>query len=149
MKVEITNNLDSTQRARLAELSNVLISGGLGLPAASDAKVHEKWIDRALGARPDLFQTVADVVAMVGDPKVILAKLEINDPDTFGNFSFIVAGAYLMNPAVCKELGLPGNAPKPNPALPDESDMYLEDGLLDQVIARGPIYRPTPGASAR
>ncbi|CAB4932052.1 unannotated protein [freshwater metagenome] len=32
------------------------------------------------------------------------------------------------------------------PALPDEADAYLEDGILDVVIARGPIYRPTPEA---
>jgi len=41
-------------------------------------------------------------------------------------------------------LGLPGNAPKPKPALPDEADYYFRDGILEPVKARGPIYRPTP-----
>jgi hypothetical protein len=55
-----------------------------------------------------------------------------------------VAGSYLMNPRVRRGLGLPGGAPRPKPALPDESDYYLSGGILDPVIARGPIYRPTP-----
>jgi hypothetical protein len=30
--------------------------------------------------------------------------------------------------------------PQPIPTEPD----YMEDGLLESVIGRGPIYRPTP-----
>ncbi|MCW2739051.1 MAG: hypothetical protein JWN97_3695, partial [Nocardioides sp.] len=40
--------------------------------------------------------------------------------------------------------GMPGDAPKRNPAFPDESEHYLSDGILDPVLQRGPIYRPTP-----
>ena len=142
--VVIERRLDVDQRARLAKLADVLISGGLGLPSASEAKVHERWIDRALSARPDLFDTVAAVLDAAGDPSATLQQLKKDDVTTFDSFAFIVAGAYLMNPSVCKALGLPGNAPKPRRALPDESDHYLEDGLLDPVVERGPIYRPTP-----
>jgi hypothetical protein len=31
-------------------------------------------------------------------------------------------------------------APKKSPPYPDESDQYLEDGILDPVIQRGPLY---------
>ena len=36
-----------------------------------------------------------------------------------------------------RELGYPGPVPMRQPALPDEADAYLEDGILDVVIARG------------
>lgn len=143
-EILIERRLDVGQRARLAELADVLITGGLGLLSASEAKVHEKWIDRALSARPDLFDTVATVLDAAGDPSAALKQLKQDDVNTFDSFAFVVAGAYLMNPAVCKALGLPGNAPKPRRVLPDESDHYLEEGLLDPVVERGPIYRPTP-----
>jgi hypothetical protein len=38
---------------------------------------------------------------------------------------------------------LPGTSPKANPALIEEAEFDLEDGILDPVIARGAIYRPT------
>jgi hypothetical protein len=136
--------LDAKQRQRLAELSDELISGGLGLPCASKANVHKRWIDRALKARPDLFNQFVSVLSVDGDPADVISNLRKDNRQNFMDFWFIIAGAYLMNPSVCRLLGLPGNAPKKQPALPDESDHYLEDGLLDSVISRGSIYRPTP-----
>lgn len=135
-------------RNRLAEFADRLISGGAGLPSASGADVHGKWIDRALAARPDIVDAVHAVLTLLGEPASELERLRKDDPATFDRFAYIVSGAYLMNPRVRKLLGLPGNAPKPNPAYPDESDYYLSDGILDPVIARGPIYRPTPTGSA-
>ena len=39
-------------------------------------------------------------------------------------------------------IGYPGLEARPID--PDAAPDYLEDGLLDSVIARGPVYRPTP-----
>ena len=144
-EVSIDRILASDQRARLGEFADVLIPGGHGLPSASEAKVHEKWIDRALAARPDLFEIVVTTISGQEGPAVTLDRLKTADKTAFDDFTFVIAGAYLMNPSVCKALGRPGNAPKPRPALPDESDHYLDGGILDPVIARGPIYKPTPG----
>lgn len=140
-------SFDDASRSRLAEFADLLIAGGAGLPPASGADVQGKWIDRALAARPDLAEAVHTMITGTGDPAVELARRRNEDPATFDRFAYIVAGAYLMNPRVRKLLGLPGNAPKPNPAYPDEADHYLGDGILEPVIERGPIYRPTPPAS--
>ena len=43
---------------------------------------------------------------------------------------------------VRKAVGYPGQ--KANPPYPDEAEYDLRDGLLEPVIARGPLYRPTP-----
>jgi len=49
-----------------------------------------------------------------------------------------------MNPKVREALGYHGQLPRPIDPHPD----YLDEGLLQQVIARGPIYRPTPDPGA-
>jgi hypothetical protein len=140
--------LDEAQRATLAGFADALVSGGDGLPSASEAKLHEKWIDRVLRARPDLAAPVLAVIERGGEPVSELERWRVQEPTTFEQFAFAVTGGYLLNPRVCKLLGLPGNAPKRNPAYPDEADFYLEDGILDAVRARGPIYRPTPESAA-
>jgi hypothetical protein len=56
-------------------------------------------------------------------------------------FGEVVAGAYFMNPQVRQAIGYHGQTPLP---IPPDAD-YLADGLLESVIRRGPIYRPTPG----
>jgi hypothetical protein len=138
--------LDQAQRDRLAAFGDALIAGGAGLPSASQAEVPSKWIDRALAARPDLMPVVVSVLARPGEPKEVLADLRRSEPEQFDAFAFAVAGAYLINPRVRKLLGYPGPAPVKNPAYPDEAESYLEDGILNPVIDRGPIYRPTPPA---
>ena len=136
--------LTDAERARLALLADALIAGGAGLPSASGADVPTQWIDRVFAVRADMHAAVLTVLALDGDPQDVLASLREDDPDTFSLFAFAIAGAYLINPRIRRELGYPGPAPVKSPALPDEADAYLEDGILDGVIDRGPIYRPTP-----
>jgi hypothetical protein len=132
------------QREQLGKLADRLISGGAGLPSATEADVHHDWIDRTLSARPDLFEVVASVLGEPGEAQGVLDRLRSTERERFDQFTFAVAGAYLINPRVRKLLGYPGAAPEKNLAFPDEADAYLEDGILDPVIERGPIYRPTP-----
>jgi len=138
--------LTPEQRTRLAQLADTLIAGGAGLPSASEAEVHSVWIDRVFTARPDMEITVRAVLEHTDNPTSVLNELQTTDPDQFASFAFAIAGAWLINPRVRRELGYPGPVPMRQPALPDEADAYLEDGILDVVIARGPIYRPTPEA---
>ncbi|WP_296606069.1 hypothetical protein [Nocardioides sp.] len=138
--------LTPQERERLALLADRLIAGGAGLPSASGAEVHTQWIDRAMAVRADLDGAVRAVLALEGDPAEVVERLQAEDPVLFGSFAMAVAGAYLINPRIRRELGYPGPAPMKNAALPDEAESYLEDGILDVVVARGPIYRPTPAS---
>ncbi|RYC05941.1 hypothetical protein [Nocardioides zhouii] len=138
--------LSAAQRERLALLADVVVAGGAGMPSASGAEVHTQWIDRVIAVRADLAEAVSRVLVLEGDPDEVLAGVRAGDPELFSGFAFAVAGAYLINPRVRRELGYPGPAPMKSPALPGEAEAYLEDGILDVVIARGPIYRPTPDA---
>ncbi|MGY1644574.1 hypothetical protein ACI782_26035 [Geodermatophilus sp. SYSU D00703] len=136
--------LDEAQRGRLAELADCLIPGGEGLPAASAVDVHGAWIDRVLAVRPDLGPVLAAVLAADGSGQELLDRVRVEDPERFGHFAYAIAGAYLINPRIRRLLGYPAAAPARNPAMEGEAEAYLEDGILDVVIARGPVYRPTP-----
>ena len=47
--------------------------------------------------------------------------------------------AYFLNPAMREAIGYPGLEARPID--PDAAPDYLADGLLDSVVARGPVYR--------
>jgi hypothetical protein len=141
-------HLDASRRERLAALADALIPGGEGLPAASTADVQGKWIDRTLAARPDLGPLVEAALALEGEPEAALRAWRSREVESHDGFALTVCGAYLLNPRVRKLLGYEGPAPRPAPAFPDESDLFLEGGLIDPVVARGPVYRPVPQDAA-
>jgi hypothetical protein len=136
--------LSADQRETLAGLADQLVPASEGMPAASEVKVPEKWVDRVLAARPDLAPALVAVLDQAAgkDPAAEVKRLGTEEPDAFGILAVSVTAAYYMHPRVRKLYGYPGQ--KENPALPDESDYYLRDGILDPVIARGPIYRTVP-----
>ena len=133
--------LSEPERHRLGLIADALIGGGGGLPSAREADVQGVWIDRVLAARPDLFDVLSKAASISGDPQLVLDRLDSAELD---HIKYAIAAAYLINPRVRALLGYPGNAPEKQPAYPDEAQSYLEDGILDAVIKRGPIYRPTP-----
>jgi hypothetical protein len=142
--IDSTDLIGTIDRVRLGLFADVLIKGGAGFPSASSVDVPGAWIDRVLAVRPDLETVIVSVIEMEGDPEQVLAQLQLEQRATFDSFAFAIAGAYLINPRIRKLLGYPAAIPESNPAYPDEAESYLEDGILDVVINRGPIYRPTP-----
>lgn len=137
--------LDDARRATLAALADVLLPGGAGMPAASEADVHGRWVDRVLTARPDLAEPLLRVLdgAAGAEPEREARRLHAEDGDGFGVLATVVTGAYYLSPKIRRLIGYPGQ--KRTPPLPDEADYYLDDGaLLEPVRAMGPIYRPTP-----
>ena len=138
------NHLNDAQRQRLAALADVLMPAGAGLPAASEVDVHLNWIDLALDAVPMMVPAVHLALETPGEPEEAIEWLRQQQPDIFMAFTFVVSGAYFMHPRVRLELGYQGLAVEPSPPLDGEADYYLEDGLLEPVLARGPIYRKVP-----
>lgn len=134
-------HLSETDRDRLGFVADHLISGGAGLPSAREADVQGVWIDRVLAARPDLMTALRKVASPDGDPQSQLDGLGAAELE---QVRYAIAAAYLINPRVRSLLGYPGGAPAKQPAYPDEADSYLEDGILDSVVKRGPIYRLAP-----
>jgi hypothetical protein len=138
----VTFNPD--QRAVLAGLADVLIPAGDGMPSASAAAVAGQGLDQVLAAVPGLAAGLADVLAAAKgrEPAQVVANLARTDPSAHGVLTEVVTAAYFMNPDVREAVGYAGQGPSPIDPRAD----YLEDGLLESVIKRGAIYRPTPKA---
>jgi hypothetical protein len=131
-------------RTTLTALADVLIPAGADLPSASQAGVPEQGLDLVLTALPEVAEPLAALLQALGnqEPVAAIARLQIDDPAGFDLLCTVVAGAYFLNPEVRQAIGYPGQQALPI-QVEDPPD-YEQDGLLASVIARGPIYRPTP-----
>ena len=140
----LTDGLDAAARATLAGLADVLIPAGDGMPSASEAGSHEAGLDAVLHARPDLGPPLAALLAGAGrqEPAALVERLPDEDPAAWDVLTTVVPAAYFFNDDVRRRIGYAGQRAVPIDA--DASPDYLEDGLLDSVVARGTIYRPTP-----
>ena len=137
-------SIDSAMRATLRVLADVLSPAADDMPAPSAVEVEGELLDRALGARPDLAPPLIQILkAAAGrDPRLELQRLRAEEPAAFLALATAVAGAYYLHPRVMKLVGYPG----PAPTADEDPDEPLDESLLAPVIARGPIYRPTPDA---
>jgi hypothetical protein len=137
-------SFDPAGRAVLAGLADVLIPAGDGMPSASAVGVAEEGLNQVLAAVPSLGAPLAGVLARATgrEPAAVVASLAQTDPAAYGILAEVVTAAYFMNPDVRRAVGYMGQGPTPLDPRVD----YMEDGLLESVIKRGPIYRPTPKA---
>jgi hypothetical protein len=131
-------------RERLGALADALIPAGAGMPSATEAGAVGEWLDAVLAARPDLAVPLGGLAAATAGMEAAeaIAALPTHDPAAWAAFTTAVPAAYFMNPEVRARLGYPGQ--QAVPIDPDAPPDYLEDGLLESVMARGPVYRRTP-----
>ncbi|WP_425409893.1 hypothetical protein [Hyphococcus sp.] len=134
-------SLTGNQRSRIAEIADILMPPGDTLPAPSEVDISGIWIDSALNAAPGMRGVLDSVLEMQGSADAIVKELRDRSPEMFMAFSFFLAGAYFMHPQVRNALGYEGQAIEENPVLEGEAEFFLEDGLLEPVKSRGPIYR--------
>jgi hypothetical protein len=136
--------ISEERRAQLGAIADQLIPAGSGMPSASGAGVAGRYLDEVLAARPDLGAPLDAALASVDGLSAAdaLASLREN-AEGWGVLTAVVPAAYFLNPAMRDAIGYPGLETRPidEELAPD----YLADGLLDSVVARGPVYRPTPG----
>lgn len=80
-----------------------------------------------------------------------LSRTRLDDPAAFEMLRVLLVGSYLSCRSVWDVLGYPGRVD--NPVRAGEEAIWLrtsvdasddDEGLLDAVRRRGPIYRPTP-----
>jgi hypothetical protein len=135
--------MNDAQRAQLAVIADALIPAGSDMPSASGAGVAGEFLDEVLAARPDLAAPLEAALESVAglDAEAAVAALR-EDAGGWGVLTAVVPAAYFLNPATRAAIGYPGLEARPID--PDAEPDYLADGLLDSVIARGPVYRPTP-----
>lgn len=132
--------LTDDQRNIYAVLADVLIPEAEGMPSASQADVPTKWIDDALGYRPDLEAGLLRAIELGStmDPVASVEALNARDTEAFDALGVLTSGSYFLNPTVKELIGYPGQVPTP---ATDDVESYID--MLAEVVDRGPIFRPT------
>ena len=137
--------LSTAEVAALRAVANVLIPAADGHPAATAEPDFDQWLARAVDARADSFDAITAALAELADatPEQTdewLRALHAGQPEVFQVLSAVVAGAWLMIPAVRARVGYPGQGGAR--ARLEEAADQISDGILDPVLARGPVYTP-------
>jgi hypothetical protein len=134
--------------APLAAVAGLLIPAAHGMPSAADV-VGADRLRFVLTARPDLVEPlVAALRAELGDePQARLDTLARNEPANLAALQLVIVSGYYTDRGVRELIGYPGQL-----AIEVKSwqyPPYLEEGLIDAVLARGPVWRdPATGQRA-
>jgi hypothetical protein len=132
-------------RERLARAADGLIPEADGMPAPSDVDIGGRQLDIVLASRPDLGESLRRALAGAADVDDAIAwveELRARDPDAYVALVTAIVAGYYMHPRVMRLLGYPGQVPQEVSV--DGYPDYVDEGLLERVYERGPIYRPTP-----
>jgi hypothetical protein len=140
--------IDPGRQATFAAIADRLIPEAHGMPSAG-AVVGEARVRFVLGARPDLAEPLSAALRpeLGDDLAARLTTLERDEPDRYQALLLAIVGGYYTDKDVRDRLGYPGQLAKTLYSW--HYPAYLEEGLIDQVLARGPIWRdPATGRRA-
>jgi hypothetical protein len=145
----MTPPVTDAHRDTLRAFADVLIPAAHGMPAASEVGVADGQLDRVLAVRPDLVDPLLRALAQVdpGDHEGSLEHLVRDDAPAHDALLLVIVGGYYIDSGVRERLGYDGQVPAE--VRPEIIPNYVEEGLIDPLLARGPVYREVPGAPAR
>jgi hypothetical protein len=118
------------------------------MPSAVEVLTDER-VRFVLNARPDLVEPIRSALraGLDHDPAARVAALAESDPAALGALQLAVVAGYYTDKRVRELIGYPGQI-----ALSIRSwevPPYVEEGLIDAVLARGPVWRdPSTGGRA-
>jgi hypothetical protein len=131
---------DTARRETFARIADFLVPEAHGMPSAGSV-ITEQRLGFVLGARPDLAEPLHAALrpGLPDDPAQRLDALERDEPMVHEALLLIVVGAYYTDKDVRDRIGYPGQLAKQlySWKVPE----YVEEGLIDQVIARGPVWK--------
>ena len=139
---------DDQRMAVLSAVADHLIPEAHGMPSAG-AVVDATRLRFVLSARPDLADPLRAALRpeLGDDPAGRLAVLERDEPEHHGAVVLAVVGGYYTDRDVRDRLGYPGQQAKQLYSW--KYPEYMEEGLIDTVLARGPVWRdPATGRRA-
>jgi hypothetical protein len=140
--------VDADARRVFAAIADRLIPAAHEMPSAADV-VKDDRLRFVLRARPDLAAPLAAALRpeLGNDVTARLETLEREEPDHLGALQLVLVGGYYTDRRVRDLIGYPGQLAieLPSGVVPP----YLEEGLIDAVLARGPVWRdPDTGERA-
>jgi hypothetical protein len=139
---------DQEARATFASIAELLIPAAHGMPSAAQVVTVDR-LGFVLGARPDLVEPLRAALRreLGDDPQARLDALARDEPANLAALQLVLVSGYYTDTRVRELIGYPGQL-----ALEVESRQtpgYLEEGLIDAVLARGPVWRdPATGERA-
>ena len=142
------SDLDARERATLAAIAEALIPAAHGMPSAAEVVVEER-IRFVLNARPDLVHPLRAALRpeLGPDAAARLDTLGRDEPANLAALQLVIVGGYYTDKRVRELIGYPGQM-----AIEVKSWLYpayLEEGLIDAMLARGPVWRdPATGRRA-
>ncbi len=138
----------SAERTAFAAVADHFIPAAHGMPSAGEV-IDDARLRFVLRSRPDLAEVLRLALrAELGDdPAARIAQLQQDQPEQLAALQLAVVGAYYTDGTVRELIGYPGQEARPVDA--GRYPEYLAEGLTDQVLARGPIWRdPATGRRA-
>lgn len=139
---------DGDRLMTLARIADHLIPEAHGMPSAAEV-VDAQRLAFVLNARPDLRGPLMASLRpeLAPDPDERLAALSKDEPDNLAALQLVIVGAYYTDKRVRELIGYNGQE-----AIEVKSwlmPQYLEEGLIDKVLVRGPVWRdPETGQRA-
>jgi len=143
-----TTALTDGERAVLASVAEHLIPAAHGMPSAAEVLTDDR-VRFVLTARPDLIDPIrmALRVDLDDDPAARIAALAADDPAALGALQLAIVAGYYTDKRVRVLIGYPGQEAIAIRSW--EVPPYVEEGLIDAVLARGPVWRdPATGQRA-
>jgi hypothetical protein len=140
--------IDRRDRDRLRRFADVLIPAAHGMPSAGEVGVADGQLDRVLAVRDDLTGPLLRALVRVDadDHDRSLAELAREDAQAHDALLLVIVGGYYIDPEVRRRLGYDGQVPAE--VRPEIIPDYVEEGLVEPLLQRGPVYREVPGSGA-
>ena len=132
-------------RTRLARIADGLIPGTEEMPAPGSLDIGGRQLDLVLASRPDLadgLRRALEAADEADDPIAWVEQLATSDPPAHDALVTVVVAGYYLHPEVQRRLGYPGQVGEV--VRVDPYPDFVDEGQLERVLERGPIYRPTP-----
>jgi hypothetical protein len=146
--VDPLESLDPAERATLSAIADRLIPAAHGMPSAAEVLGDER-LRFVLNARPDLLEPVRAALRpeLGDDVQARLDSLGRDEAPALGSLQLVIVAGYYTDRRVRELIGYPGQMALELRSW--EYPAYLEEGLIDAVLARGPVWRdPSTGQRA-
>ena len=140
--------LSSDERAAFTAIADLLIPAAYGMPSGAEV-VGDDRLRFVLGARPDLVDglRVALRRELGDDPQARLDALARDESANLAALQLVLVSGYYTDKRVRELIGYPGQMALELRSW--EYPAYLEEGLIDAVLARGAVWRdPSTGQRA-
>ena len=148
MTTEELATLSAAERATLAAIADRLIPAAGGMPSAGEV-VGDERLRFVLNARPDLLEPLRAALRpeLGDDPQTRLDALGRDEGATLYALQLVIVSGYYTDARVRDLIGYPGQVALTLRSW--EVPAYIDEGLVDAVLARGPVWRdPATGIRA-